>query len=147
MTPSMGVKPKRGARGLCSTRIPNVCPDSRYMRIINATAAQLSISDSPAGLDSYYCALLLDGQLLPNHSYDDISIAQLLSIPSSDSLTFPTLPSTSLETSGPPLMVSYTSEVGVCLNIVAGVGRELPLYLNSFLFVGWCFYICVKQCL
>jgi len=124
----------------------------QYMTIINATAAQLRISNPPAGRDTYYCVLLLDDQPGLNHSYDNMSTAQLLSTPSSDSSTFPTPPPTSLETSGPPSLVSQTSEVGVCLNSVA-VGCELPLYSNPFFFclmvflskimliVWWCSYI------
>lgn len=103
----------------------------QYMTIINETAAQLRISDPPAGRDTYYCTLLLDDQAGPNHSDDNISGAQ--STPSSDSSTFPTPPPTSLETSGPPSLVSQSSEVGVCLNSVA-VGCELPLYSNPFFF-------------
>jgi len=103
----------------------------QYMTIVNATAAQLRIPDPPAGRDTYYCTLILDDQLGPNHNSDNISSAQLLSTPSSDSSTFPTPPPTSLETSGPPSLVSQTSEVGVCLNSVA-VGCELPLYSNPF---------------
>ncbi|XP_022172088.1 cytokine receptor-like isoform X2 [Myzus persicae] len=102
----------------------------QYMTIINATAAQLRISDPPAGLDTYYCTLLLDHQVGPNHSYDNISSAQLLSTPASDPTTFPTPPPTSLETSGPPSLVSQSSEVGVCLNSVA-VGYK-PATITNF---------------
>ncbi|KAL5237159.1 hypothetical protein ACI65C_004569 [Semiaphis heraclei] len=100
----------------------------QYMTIINETAAQLRISDPPAGRDTFYCTLLLDNQAGPNHSNDNISDAQ--STTSSDSSTFPTPPPTSLETSGPPSLVSQSSEVGVCLNSVA-VGYK-PATITNF---------------
>lgn len=109
----------------------------QYMTIINSTAAQLHISDPPAGRDTYYCTLLLDEQLRPNHDYDNSSDAQL-STQSNDSPTFPTQPPTSLETSGPPSLVSQASEVGVCLNSVA-VGCEFSGFfffnMNSILVI------------
>uniref|UniRef100_A0A2S2NC68 Cytokine receptor n=1 Tax=Schizaphis graminum TaxID=13262 RepID=A0A2S2NC68_SCHGA len=101
----------------------------QYMTIINSTAARLHISDPPAGRDTYYCTLLLDEQLRPNHDYDKSSDAQLSS-QSSDPTTFPTQPPTSLETSGPPSLVSQASEVGVCLNSVA-VGYK-PAIITNF---------------
>eukprot|EP00102_Acyrthosiphon_pisum_P024183 XP_016661393.1 PREDICTED: phosphatidylinositol phosphatase PTPRQ isoform X2 [Acyrthosiphon pisum] len=102
----------------------------QYVTIINATAAQLRISNPPASLDTYYCVLLLDGQLGSNQSYDNITGIQLLSTPSSGSSTFPTIPLTSLETSEPPSLVSQTSEVRVCLNRVA-VGYK-PTKITNF---------------
>jgi len=107
----------------------------QYMTIINSTAAQLRIPNPPAGRDTFYCTLLLDDPLLPSH--DNSSDAQL-STQSSDLSTFPTQPPTSLETSGPPSLVSQASEVGVCLNSVA-VGCELLICLFS----GW--YLCIAS--
>jgi len=112
----------------------------QYTTIINSTAAQLRITNPPAGRDTYYCALSLDDQLGQNHTYDNTSGAQLLSTQSSDSSTFSTPQPKSLETSGPPSLVSQTSEVGVCLNSVA-VGCELPLHSIPFFFAWWCFLL------
>jgi len=125
----------------------------QYVTIINATAAQLRISDPPAGRDTYYCVLLLDDQMGPNLGNDNnMSSAEWFSTPPSDSSTFPTPPPTSLETSGPPSLVSQTSEVGVCLNSVA-VGCECYLFigtrfsllamvfLSKIMIIVWCSYI------
>lgn len=96
----------------------------RYVSVINETAAYLHIADPPAGLNTYSCALLLDGhpqRPSNNHSHHDTVNAVQLSAPMPTDLPSPlsTVQPTSLETSGPPPLMSKDSQVGVCLNTVA----------------------------
>ncbi|KAL5237172.1 hypothetical protein ACI65C_004582 [Semiaphis heraclei] len=100
----------------------------QYTMIINSTAARMRISDPPAGRYIYYCTLLLQG---PNYSYDNISSSQLsYTAQSSNSSTNANPQPKSLETSGPPSLVSPASEVGLCLTSVA-VGYK-PAKITNF---------------
>lgn len=96
-----------------------------YMTIINSTAAKLLIPNPPYGHDIFYCSLLLDNQRRPTDKHNNnTGGAQLSTLSRRYSSILPTQAPTSLETSGPPSMLSPTSEVGVCLNSVS-VGCEL----------------------
>lgn len=101
-----------------SERVPK-----HYVTVINSTAARLRIPNPPAESAIYYCTLLLNKQGLPNRNYN---VDQSLSTASGDSSTFSTVLPTSLETSGPPPLVSHESEAGVCLNSVS-VGCKLTM--------------------
>lgn len=93
-----------------------------YVTVVNSTAAHLRIPDPPAGHATYYCTLLLGKQALAANR--DYNVDQSLSPASDDSSTSSTVLPTSLETSGPPPLVSHKSEAGVCLNSVS-VGCKL----------------------
>lgn len=95
----------------------------KYVSVINETAAHLHIANPPAGLNTYSCALLLDAhpQRHNNHSHrDTVNVAQLsAAMPTDLPSPLSTVQPTSLETSGPPPLMSKDSQVGVCLNTVA----------------------------
>lgn len=102
---------------------------AEYVTLINSTAARLLVPNPPAGLDSYYCMLM-------NHSgagYPVANYGHSSSSSSGDSSTFSTVQPTSLETSGPPPLISGESAIGVCLNRVAVGCKSNKLHIMGFL--------------
>ncbi|VVC44107.1 Hypothetical protein CINCED_3A018202 [Cinara cedri] len=104
---------------------------AKYVTMVNSTAARLFVPDPPAGLDSYYCMLLNNSSSDPVMNYDQSSTL------SSYSSTFSTVQPTSLETSGPPPLMSGKSAVGVCLNRVAIGYKPFPISNFSCISHNW----------